>query len=137
MNDSSTPRLTTGIFYGESNTQEGDTSMSNNELEPCPFCGCKMGILHLNGWQWFGEHGICPLEGNHSAAYGTKEGLIEEWNKRKLQSTVYKTIVNIDEKSLDAIKSIIECLSVDANLSLFTHKKIWELKETLHKEGIL
>jgi hypothetical protein len=54
------------------------------QMKPCPFCGCRMGILELEGgWRWWGVHGdLCVLEGNHSSWYGRRDFMIEEWNRR-------------------------------------------------------
>ena len=54
------------------------------ELLSCPFCGCKMGILHLGLWRWYGEHKTgCVLAGNPSHAYGRCEDLVRAWNTRQ------------------------------------------------------
>ena len=58
--------------------------LAGHVLKPCPFCGGSVGILEIEGgWRWWGMHkDFCVLEGNHSAWYGRREFLIEEWNRR-------------------------------------------------------
>jgi hypothetical protein len=56
----------------------------STSLLSCPFCGCKMGILHLELWRWYGEHRTgCVLESNPSHAYGRCEDMLRAWNTRQ------------------------------------------------------
>jgi hypothetical protein len=53
-------------------------------LKPCPFCGCIMGYLVLEGYyEWYGRHKAgCPIESNPSDAYGRSNLMAVEWNRR-------------------------------------------------------
>ena len=66
----------------------GEQPRSLDGLAGCPFCGCRMGILELDGFQWFGNHkSCCPLEGNPSASWGRREDLVKDWNTRASNDT--------------------------------------------------
>ena len=56
----------------------------NKQLKTCPFCGCSMGILFLDGGcEWYGRHeSLCPLESNPSAFYGHVGDMVDAWNMR-------------------------------------------------------
>jgi hypothetical protein len=63
---------------------DGKPPFCSMRLLYCPFCGCKMGILHLGLWRWYGEHRTgCVLESNPSHAYGRCEDMIKAWNTRQ------------------------------------------------------
>ena len=56
---------------------------AKKKMSDCPFCGCKMGILELGGYEWYGRHkSMCPLEGNPSGSYGRLEDMLEAWEMR-------------------------------------------------------
>jgi len=57
-----------------------------HELLPCPFCGCKMGIL-IDGFGFTLKHSQdktceCFIGSDSFSSYGCADNLAEDWNNR-------------------------------------------------------